>query len=354
MSALFTPFQIRSMELKNRIVVSPMQQYSAQNGIPGTWHLVHLSSRAVGGAGLLITECTAVSAEGLCTLYDTGIWNKAQTEAWKPIVNFVHDQGAKIAVQLWHAGGKASTTHPKDGMKPLAPAQGGWISKSASVTPINQHLPVEMTIDEIKQTQEDFAYAAKNAVKAGFDAIELHAAHGYLIHQFYSEMINKRTDDYGGSFENRIRFLTEIVQQLRSVIPKEMPLMLRLSAVDYDGSTHGWKLEDSVKLAAILKGMGVDFITASGGGFVQVDQTIVQPNYQLSFATAIKNKTDLPTGAVGMITDAQQADEIIKDHKADLVIIAREHLRDPYFALHAAIELSETADIPWQYERGFN
>lgn len=354
MSALFTPFQIRSMELKNRIVVSPMQQYSADKGIPSAWHLVHLGSRAVGGAGLIITECTAVSAEGLCTLYDAGIWNEAQTEAWKPIVNFVHGQGAKIAVQLWHAGGKASTTHPKDGMKPLPLSQGGWIAKGASATPINQHQPIEMTTDEIKQTQKDFVCAAKNAIKAGFDAIELHAAHGYLIHQFYSELINKRTDNYGGSFENRIRFLTETVEQLRNEIPQEMPLLLRLSAVDYNDSVNGWKLEDSLKLTDILKELGVDFITASGGGFVQVDQTIVKPNYQLAFATAIKEHSYLPTGAVGMITNAIQADEIIKKEKADLVIIAREHLRDPYFALHAAIELNEVPSIPWQYERGFN
>lgn len=354
MSALFTPFQIRSMELKNRIVVSPMQQYSANKGIPSAWHLVHLGSRAVGGAGLIITECTAVSAEGLCTFYDAGIWNEAQTEAWKPIVNFVHAQGAKIAVQLWHAGGKASTTHPKDGMKPLALSQGGWVAKSASATPINQHQPVEMTIDEIKQTQKDFIHAARNAVKAGFDAIELHAAHGYLIHQFYSELINKRTDDYGGSFTNRIRFLTEIVQQLRNEIPQEMPLLLRLSAVDYDNGANGWKLEDSISLAAILKELGVDFITASAGGFVQVDQSIVKPGYQLAFATAIKERINLPSGAVGMITDALQADAIIKNSKADLVVMAREHLRDPYFALHAAIKLNESPEIPWQYERGFN
>lgn len=354
MSALFTPLQLRSMKLKNRIVVSPMQQYSAHEGIPSAWHLVHLGSRAVGGAGLIITECTAVSAEGLCTLYDAGIWNEGQTEAWKPIVNFVHAQGAKIAVQLWHAGGKASTTHPKDGMKPLALSQGGWIAKSASATPINHHRPLAMTIDEIKQTQRDFVHAARNAVKAGFDAVELHAAHGYLIHQFYSELINKRTDEYGGSFENRIRFLTEIVQQLRNEIPQEMPLLLRLSTVDYEDSANGWTLEDSVRLAAILKELGVDIITASGGGFVQVDQTIVKPGYQLPFATAIKESTHLPTGAVGMITEALQADEIIKNQKADLVVIAREHLRDPYFALHAAIELNETPGVPWQYERGFN
>lgn len=354
MSALFTPFRIRSMELKNRIVVSPMQQYSAHEGIPSAWHLVHLGSRAVGGAGLIITECTAVSAEGMCTLYDAGIWNDAQTQAWKPIVNFVHGQGAKIAVQLWHAGGKASTTHPQDGMKPLPLSAGGWTAKSASATPINQHQPVAMTTDEIKQTQKDFVRAAKNAVKAGFDAIELHAAHGYLIHQFYSALINKRTDNYGGSFENRIRFLTETLQQLRNEIPHEMPLLLRLSAVDYDDSANGWKIEDTLRLAPILKELGVDFITASGGGFVQVDQAIVKPGYQLAFATAIKKSAALATGAVGMITNALQADEIIQNDKADLVVIAREHLRDPYFALHAAIELNADPGIPWQYERGFN
>lgn len=226
MKALFTPLRLRKLEIKNRIVVSPMQQYSAQNGLPNNWHLVHLGSRAVGGAGLIITECTAVAPEGLNTLYDVGIWNEPQVAAWKPIVKFVQEQGSKMAVQLWHAGGKGSSKHPKEGMKPLSVEEGGWITKSSSATPIGLHKPVAMSVADIEHVKVQFVNGAKNAVKAGFDAIELHAAHGYLFHQFYSELINKRTDEYGGSFENRIRLLVETVQAVRQAIPNEMPLLV--------------------------------------------------------------------------------------------------------------------------------
>ena len=228
MDTLFTPFQIRDLTLKNRIVLSPMQQYSATSGIPGPWHLVHLGSRAVGGAGLLLTECTAISPEGMCTLSDVGIWNKEQQAGWKTIVDFVHEQGAKIGIQLWHAGGKASSSHPNSGMIPLGPEENGWIPKSSSATPINAHRPEAMSIDDIKMVKNQFVIAAQNAIETGFDTIELHAAHGYLLHQFYSALINKRTDMYGGSFENRIRFLIEVVQDVRKVMPAGMPLLLRL------------------------------------------------------------------------------------------------------------------------------
>jgi 2,4-dienoyl-CoA reductase-like NADH-dependent reductase (Old Yellow Enzyme family) len=351
MNGVFSSLQLRDLTLKNRIVVSPMQQYSATDGIPGQWHLVHLGSRAVGGAGLIMTECTAVSADAMCTPNDTGIWNSEQVKAWAEITTFVHEQNAKIGIQLWHAGGKASRTHPKQGMRPLSIADGGWEAKSSSATVINGHEPVAMTRDDIREAIAQFATAAHNAVEAGFDTIELHAAHGYLIHQFYSSLSNKRTDEYGGSFENRIRMLEEIVTEVRKVIPAGMPLMVRLSAVDYSNDADAWTMDDSLKLSAILKDNGIDLITASGGGLVQVDQSVVKPGYQLPMATTIRETVQIPVGAVGVITDAQQANAIIEKGAADLVVIAREHLRDPYFALHAAKELGATPDVPWQYER---
>ncbi|RYG00582.1 MAG: oxidoreductase, partial [Chitinophagaceae bacterium] len=223
---LFSPVNLRNLTLKNRVVLSPMQQYSAKNGVPGNWHLVHLGSRAVGGAGLIITECTAVAPEGRATLSDVGIWNEEQKIGWKNIVDFVHEQDTKIAIQLWHSGGKGSLKHPNEGMKPLTPEEGGWIVKSCSTIEMNGVAWQEFTIEEIRQLKLDFANAAKRAVEAGFDAMEIHAGHGYLFHQFYSAITNKRQDEYGGSFENRIRFLVETVQEIRAVIPENMPLLV--------------------------------------------------------------------------------------------------------------------------------
>ena len=350
---LFSPLTLRNLTLKNRIALSPMQQYSATNGIPGNWHLVHLGSRAVGGAGLIITECTAVSPEGLATLSDLGIWNNEQQNAWKTIVDFVHEQDAKIGIQLWHSGSKGSLKHPNEGMKPLTPEEGGWPLKSSSVTEANGVISQELTIDEIQQLKIKFVDAALRAVEAGFDTIELHAGHGYLFHQFYSAVINKRQDEYGGSFENRIRFLVESVQQIRNVIPQEMPLMVRISTVDYIETPEAWTLENSIELSKILKLNGVDLITASGGGFTNVSKDRVFPGYQVPFATAIREQIGMAAVAVGMITNAKQANEIIVNGQADLIVIAREHLRDPYFALHAAKELEMAVDIPWQYKRAF-
>jgi len=351
---LFSPKTFRSLTLKNRIVLSPMQQYSAQNGIPGNWHLVHLGSRAVGGAGLIITECTAVSPEGLATLSDVGIWNEEQKNAWKTIVDFVHEQDSKIGIQLWHAGGKGSLKHPNEGMKPLSLEEGGWIVKTCSATELNGVLSQELTIAEIDELKVKFVDAARRAVDAGFDTIEIHAGHGYLFHQFYSAVINKRKDEYGGTFENRIRLLVETIREIRKAIPEGMPLLVRISAVDYIDTADAWTLEDSVALSKILKENGVDFITASGGGFTNVSRDKVFPGYQVPFATAIREQVGIATGAVGMITDAKQANEIIADGKADLVVIAREHLRDPYFAIHSAKELEMDIEVPWQYKRAFN
>lgn len=350
---LFSELKIRDLILKNRIVVSPMQQYSATEGIPNSWHLVHLGSRAVGGAGLIITECTAVSPEGLNTLYDTGLWNTAQQEAWKPIVEFVQKQGSKIAVQLWHSGSKGSHKHPNEGLKYLPVEEGGWITKSSSRTITDGVVSEELTVVEIQRIQQDFVEAAKRAVSAGFDTIELHAGHGYLFHQFYSEVINKREDHYGGSFENRIRFLIETVQEIRKVIPATMPLLARISSVDYLESKEAWTLEDSVKLSQILKDNGVDLITASAGGFANYSLIKVFPNYQLPFATALKNQTRVLTGTVGMITEAEQANTIIKQGEADVVVIAKEFLRNPYFALNAAKKLGLNSEIPFQYKRAW-
>ena len=351
---LFSPLQMRNIILRNRIVVSPMQQYEANDGLVNYWHLVHLGSRAVGGAGLIITECTAVSPEGMNTPNDTGLWNQEQVDAWKPVVKFVQDQGAKIAVQLWHAGGKGSHSHPSQGFKYVGPENGGWIPKSASPMALDLiHHSTALTVAEIKGITNDFAEAAKKAVQAGFDSIELHAGHGYLFHQFYSAVVNHREDEYGGSFENRIRFLIDTVKVIRDVIPEGMPLLVRLSAVDYLESEEAWTIEDSVKLAAILKANGVDMITASAGGFVFLDKSRVFPSYQLPFAEQIKAATGIVTGTVGMITDAEQAEEIISSGAADLVVIAKEFLRDPYFALNAARKLGQETDIPVPYLRAF-
>jgi len=348
---LFTPLKLRQLELKNRIALSPMQMYKAVDGKPGNWHLVHLGSRAVGGAGLIITECTAVSPQGMNTLADTGLWNQDQVEAWKPIVQFVQEEGAAIAVQLWHAGGKGSHSHPTDGFRPMTTENGGWITRSSSPTPMGGHVPQELTVAEIQAITADFVVAAINAVAAGFDSIELHAGHGYLFHQFYSAAVNKRTDEYGASFENRTRFLLETVHQVRQAIPEKMPLMVRISSVDYIDTEEGWTLADSIRLTSILKESGVDLVTASGGGFTQVDKSIVKPSYQLPFATAIKQQTGLSTGTVGMITEAEQANQIIANEEADLIVIAREFLRNPYFGLHASKQLGIETELPWQYKR---
>ncbi len=353
MKNLFSPLQLRGLTLKNRIVLSPMQQYSANNGIPGNWHLVHLGSRAVGGAGLILTECTAIAPEAMCTTADTGIWSPQQIDSWRTITDFVHAQDAKIGVQLWHAGAKASRRHPNEGMLPLSLNEGGWKAFSASATELNGHQPEAMSIAQIDLVCEQFAQAAKNAIEAGFDTIEIHAAHGYLLHQFYSSLFNKRTDEYGGSFENRIRLTIRVTDAVRKSIPQEVPLLLRLSAIDYSDAPEAWNMDDTLRLAQILKSHGVDVITASGGGLVQVPASVSKAGYQLPLATSIKKATEIHVGAVGMINSAQQANDIITNDLADLAVMAREHLRNPYFAINAAIELQQTQMLPWQYKRGF-
>ncbi|TVT42526.1 NADH:flavin oxidoreductase/NADH oxidase [Hymenobacter setariae] len=351
---LFSPLQVRSLLLKNRLVMSPMQQYLSPDGLVGAWHLVHLGSRAVGGVGLVITEATAVSPEGRNTLFDTGLWNEAQVEAWKPIIQFVQAQGAKIAVQLWHAGGKGSHAHPTAGFHYLPPTDGGWVTKSASAVSLDkQHTAEALTMTEIATLVADFAQAATRAVHAGFDAIELHAGHGYLLHQFYSALANHRSDAYGGSFENRIRLLLEVVDAIRAVIPEAMPLLVRLSAVDFSDEEHAWHLADSVRLVAVLQQHGVDVVTASAGVFSAPDRAKLVPSYQVPYAEKIKADTGILTGAVGLITTPEQANELIATGQADLIMLARELLRDPYFPLRAATVLHADTPVPTPYTRAF-
>ena len=336
MSALFSPLQIKSLSLKNRLVVSPMCQYSAQDGLANDWHLVHLGSFAVGGAGLIITEATAVSPEGCISNADIGLWNDEQVAPLKRITSFIEAQGGLAGVQLAHAGRKA-----KCGM--------GVIGPSAIPFKDGEPMPLEMSADQITQVIQDFKAAAVRALKAGFKVIEIHAAHGYLIHSFLSPLSNHRTDNYGGSFANRTRLLLEIVRQVNEVWPKDLPIFVRISSTDW--VDNGWNVHDSIALAALLKGLGVDLIDCSTGGNVAGATIPVGPLYQLKFATDIKKASGILTGAVGMITTAEQGEKIIQSQEADLVFMGREFLRNPFFPLQAAKALKVEVKWPVQYER---
>ncbi len=355
MNPLFSPLRLRGLELKNRIAVSPMQQYCTPEGLIGDWHLVHLGSRAIGGAGLIIAESTAVLPEGRSTTMDTGLWNEAQAASWQRVVNFVQEQGSKIAIQLGHCGSKGSRSHPTEGFQPRLPADGGWQTYSSSaITPFaGMASPKAMSLAEIEAVKAAFVAAAQRALAVGFDSIEIHAAHGYLFHQFYSELINQREDQYGGSFENRVRLLLETVAAIRAAIPDQVPLLLRISAVDYLDDPKAWQLSDTLRLAPLLHAQGVDLVTASAGGFVYLDKAKVFPNYQVPFASAIKETASVAVGAVGMITEAQQANQIIAEAQADLVVMAREFLRNPYFATNAALALGESPFLPIPYIRAY-
>lgn len=356
MANLFSPLSINGVQLKNRVVVSPMQQYSSSDGFANDWHLVHYGSRAVGGAGLIITESAIVHPSGRSTINDLGIWKDEHIEGLKKITGFIRENGSKSAIQLAHFGSKGSKSHPNDGFSPMSIENGGWqtYSSSENVPFAGMSIPKSLSIPEIRAFQKYFVDAAIRAVAAGFDMIEIHAAHGYLFHQFYSALINNRTDEYGGSFENRTRFLTETIQHIRKAIPAEMPLLVRLSAVDYVETERAWTVKDSVKLSAVLKTLGVDMVTASGGGFVWVDKSKIMEGYQVEFAKEIKAQTGIITAAVGGIQTAVFANSVIESGDADLAVIAREHLKNPYFSIHAGIELGIPVDVPWQYKRGFN
>jgi 2,4-dienoyl-CoA reductase-like NADH-dependent reductase (Old Yellow Enzyme family) len=351
MAKLFSPLTIKSVTFKNRVVVSPMCEYSSVDGFANEWHLVHLGSRAVGGAGLIITEATAVSPEGRISPEDLGIWKNAHLDKLRSIVSFIHKHGSVAGIQLAHAGRKASFTAPWKGAEQLKPGNGGWQTVAPSALAFNEGhtVPEALTAEGIRKVIEDFKSAAQRALSAGFKLIEIHAAHGYLINQFLSPLSNQRTDDYGGSFENRIKLLLEIIEAIQSVWPAELPLFVRISATEW--SPGGWDEQDSVRLATILKNKGVDLIDCSSGGNMPGVKIPVGPGYQVRFSALIKKETGILTGAVGMITTAEQAETILAKEEADLVVMAREMLRDPYFPLHAAEELG--ADIQWpdQYLR---
>ena len=349
---LFLPLEIGSLTLANRIVVSPMCEYSSDDGFANDWHLVHLGSRAVGGAGLIFTEASAVTPEGRISPQDLGIWKYEHIGPLARITAFLHRQGAHAGIQLAHAGRKASTFRPWEGEGVVAPESGGWTEVVApSALPFAPNYPHPQQLDRagIARVCTAFREAARRADRAGFDVIEIHAAHGYLLHEFLSPLSNQRTDEYGGAFENRARLLLEVVAAVREVWQRERPLFVRISATDW--TEGGWDLQHSVRLAALLKEKGVDLIDVSSGGNVAGAQIPVGPGYQTPFAEAIRAQTGILTGAVGMITDPAQAAHIVRTAQADLVFIAREFLRDPYWPLHAAASLGESASWPAQYLR---
>lgn len=349
-SHLFEPLKLRSLPIRNRAWVSPMCQYSATDGVPTDWHLVHLGQFATGGAGLVLAEATAVTPEGRISAGDTGLWNDEQVAAWRRITGFVRAQGAAAGVQLAHAGRKASSAAPWDGGRGIPVAEGGWETVSSTATPFGEApAPRALDTDEVAALPARFAEAAGRADEAGFDVIELHFAHGYLVHQFLSPLVNDRTDRYGGSFENRARLAMEIADAVRAVWQQDRPLFARISATDWvDG---GWTGDDSVRLAGLLAERGVDLIDASTGGAVP-DATIpVSSGYQVRFARQIRSETDVATGAVGLITSPEQAEEIISSGSADAVLLARELLRDPHWVLHAADKLRADDLWPHQYQR---
>ena len=355
MPNIFDELTLRGVTLRNRIGVSPMCEYSSENGMPNDWHFVHLGARAVGGAGLIITEAAAVEARGRITAGDAGIWSDDHIEPWAHVTRFLKQHGAVPGIQLAHAGRKASTARPWDGGAGIADEGGGWepVAPSAAAFDSEYRMPHALTTEEIAQIVRAFADAARRSDAAGFDWLELHGAHGYLMHEFLSPLSNGRTDNYGGSFDNRIRFLLETVRAVRRVWPAEKPLAVRLSCTDW--TEGGWTGEDSVELAKHLKAEGVDLVDCSSGGNVPNAKIPVGAGYQVPFAEAIKREAEIATAAVGLITSPMQADEIVRNGRADIVLLARESLRDPNWPIKAAIELhqKDKAPIPVQYTRAF-
>ncbi|WP_139855898.1 NADH:flavin oxidoreductase/NADH oxidase [Aequorivita sinensis] len=352
MSILFSPLKIKNTTLKNRTVISPMCMYSCVDGFANDFHLVHLGSRALGGTALTIQEATAVSPEGRISYGDMGIWSDEHILKPKEIVNFVHAQKALIGIQLAHAGRKASHQLPQEGARKISPDdKNGWQTYSSSALPFREGEPAPLALDAngIEKVKQDYVAATRRAQKAGYDVVEIHAAHGYLFHQFYSPLANNRTDKYGGSFENRIRLLLEVTELVRAEWPEEKPLFVRISATDW--TKGGWTIEDSVKLVVELKKRGVDLIDTSTGGNVPKAVIPSEPGYQVKFAEQIKKEANILTGAVGQITTAEQSEAILKEGKADLIFYGRESLRDPHFALRAAKELNADIEWPIQYQR---
>ncbi|MHB1252475.1 MAG: NADH:flavin oxidoreductase/NADH oxidase [Acidimicrobiales bacterium] len=350
MSLLFSPLSLREVNFSNRAWVSSMCQYSAKDGIVGDWHLVHLGAFATGGAGLIMAEASAVTAEGRISIHCPGLWNDEHVEAWSRVTRFVHSQGTKIGIQLAHAGRKGSTMAPWEDHLIATPAEGGWTTDAPSPIAFEGYpQPRQLSTAQIASLVASFADAARRASAAGFDLVEIHAAHGYLLHQFLSPLSNQRTDVYGGTFENRIRLLCEVVDAVREAISPAMPLFVRISATDY--VQGGWDLEESVQLARVLKTMGVDLIDVSSGGNIAGAQIPVAPGYQAPFAQRIRQEVNVPTSTVGLITEALQAEAILDSGQADATMMARAMLRNPRWALHAAEELGDIIAWPPQFER---
>ncbi|MBD2504142.1 NADPH dehydrogenase NamA [Anabaena azotica] len=354
MTHLFEPLRIREVTFRNRIAVSPMCQYSSTNGLANDWHLVHLASRAVGGAGLVITEAAAVEPRGRISPQDLGIWSDAHIEALAKTVGLIHNFGAVAGIQLAHAGRKASTAKPSKGGKVLDESQEGWrpvVSSSAIAFGKESPVPEALSIEGIQQVVQAFVEAAKRSLQAGFKVVEIHAAHGYLLHQFLSPLVNQRQDDYGGSLENRTRILREVVEGVREVWPESYPLFVRLSATDW--IDKGWDIEQSIAISDKLKSLGVDLIDCSSGGAIPGINIPVKPGYQTQFAERIRQEANIATGAVGLITTPEQADQIIRNGVADIVLLGRELLRNPYWPHLAAKQLGHEKHWPVQYDRAW-
>jgi len=348
---LFSSFQLRSVVFPNRIGVSPMCEYSSVDGFANDWHLVHLGCRAQGGAGLVMTEAAAVTPEGRISINDLGFWKDDHIAKLEQIVQFIHSQGARAGIQLAHAGRKGSMTAPFGGERLLTPEEGRWEPVAPSAIPFSATYATPKALDEaeIAGVVKAFADAAKRADAAGFDFVEIHGAHGYLLHEFVSPLANQRTDDYGGTFHHRIRLPLEVVDAVRAAWPDHLPLFMRISATDW--AEGGWTPDESVELARRLREHGVDLVDVSSGGQVPTAKIPVGPGFQVPFAERIRKEAGIATAAVGLITEPAQADEIIARGKADMVFLARQMLRDPYWPLHAAEALGETASWPVQYLR---
>ena len=349
---LFSPLTVRGVTIRNRVAVSPMCQYSCVEGLADDWHLVHLGSRAAGGAGLVVVEASAVTRDGRISPGDLGIWEDRHIEPLTRVASFVHRMGAVAGIQIAHAGRKASCAAPIDGGASLkTPEEGGWTVVGPSPIPFSPGDPVPLPLDEagLDGVVKDFADAAKRSLTAGFKVVEIHCAHGYLLHEFLSPLSNRRTDDYGGSLENRMRLPLRVAEAVRSVWPDELPLFVRISATDW--VEGGWELEQSIVLARALKDKGVDLIDCSSGALVPTAKIPVGPGFQVPFAAAIRRETGLLTGAVGMITGFEQANAVITSGEADIVLLAREMLRDPYWPIHAAVALGH--EVPWPAQYGW-
>ncbi|MEU8589211.1 NADH:flavin oxidoreductase/NADH oxidase [Streptomyces sp. NPDC048664] len=365
MTSLFSPFALRSLTVANRVWMAAMCQYSGEpegeaTGVPTDWHFAHLAARATGGAGLIVTEATAVSPAGRISPYDLGLWNDAQTAAFRRITAFLRTQGTVPAVQLAHAGRKASTERTwVDRGRPIAPGEPlGWTPVGPSAVPFAEAstVPEELTPDGIAEIVRQFAAAAERALAAGFEVVEIHGAHGYLIHQFLSPYSNHRTDAYGGSFEGRTRFALEVVDAVRAVWPRELPLFFRVSATDWLAENpaddrEGWTADDTVRLAGELRARGVDLLDVSTGGNVPDAKIVTGPGYQVPFAERVREETGLPVAAVGLITEPAQAEAVVSEGRADAVLLGRELLRDPYWPRRAAGELGARTTSPVQYHR---